>query len=220
MKRRILWLAAYAVAMGYLEAAVVVYLRAIYYPGGFAFPLVGMSDRMALVEVGREAATIVMIAGVAALAGADRWERFLCFSLVFGIWDILYYAGLYVTLGWPPTLSTPDILFLIPVPWVAPVLAPILISLGLIVGALVLLRLRARGAVVAFPVSLWALALAGGSLVLLSFTLDFRVVLAGGHPPPFRWWLFGAGLGAGVAALLAGTLRLRRMIGSAARGRS
>ena len=29
----------YAVAMGYLEAAVVVYLRAIYYPEGFSFPL-------------------------------------------------------------------------------------------------------------------------------------------------------------------------------------
>lgn len=213
MKRRVLWLAAYAVAMGYLEAAVVVYLRAIYYPGGFTFPLTGMPSKMALIEIAREAATIVMIAAVAALAGADRWERFLCFSLIFGIWDILYYVGLYVTLGWPPSLSTPDILFLIPVPWVAPVLAPVLISLGLIAGALVLLRLRARGAVVAFPPSLWFLATAGGVLVLLAFTLDFRVVVAGGQPPPFRWWLFGAGMASGVAALLAGTLRLRRMIG-------
>ena len=220
MKRRVLWLGAYAVAMGYLEAAVVVYLRSIYYPDGFTFPLAGMPDRMALIEVTREAATIVMIVGVAALAGTDRWERFLCFSLVFGIWDILYYVCLYVTLGWPSTLSTPDILFLIPVPWVAPVLAPILISLGLVIGALVLLRLRARGAVVAFPPSLWALALAGGALVLLSFTLDSQIVVAGGQPPPFRWWLFGAGLGAGVGALLAGTLRLRRMIGSVARSRS
>jgi hypothetical protein len=220
MKRRVLWLTAYAVAMGYLEAAVVVYLRAIYYPDGFTFPLTGMPDRMVLIEVAREVATIVMIAAVAALAGADRWERFLCFALVFGIWDILYYVFLYVTLGWPPLLSTPDILFLIPVPWVAPVLAPVLISLGLIVGALVLLRLRARGAGVAFPASLWTLAIAGGALVLLSFTLDFRAVVAGGHPPPFRWWLFGAGMGAGVVALLAGTLRLRRMIGAGSRSRS
>jgi hypothetical protein len=213
MTRRVLWLAAYAVAMGYLEAAVVVYLRALYYPDGFTFPLAAMPERMALIEIAREAATIVMIAAVAALAGADRWERFLCFSLVFGIWDILYYVCLYLTLGWPPTLATPDILFLIPVPWVAPVLAPILISLGLVAGALVLLRLRARGAVVAFPASLWGLALAGGVLVLLSFTIDFQVVVAGGLPPPFRWWLFGAGMAAGVMALLAGTLRLRRMMG-------
>lgn len=212
MTRRVLWLAAYAVAMGYLEAAVVVYLRALYYPDGFTFPLAAMPERMALIEIAREAATIVMIAAVAALAGADRWERFLCFSLVFGIWDILYYVCLYLTLGWPPTLATPDILFLIPVPWVAPVLAPVIISLGLIAGALGLMRLIGKGALPAFPPALWILAIAGGVLVLLSFTLDSGGILAGDQPPPFRWGLFGVGTAAGVASLLAGTLRLKRMI--------
>ena len=212
MSRRNAWLAVFAAAMAYLEAAVVLYLRALYYPAGFTFPLVPLPARMAIIEIAREAATVVMILGVAALAGADRWERFLHFSFVFGIWDILFYVWLYVMLGWPPSLSTPDILFLIPVPWVSPVLAPILISLGLVAGSLVLLRLRRRGAVLAFPWALWALAIAGGVLVLLSFTLDFRGILAGGHPPPFRWGLFGAGAGAGAAAFAAGVLRLRSMM--------
>jgi hypothetical protein len=217
MRRRLAWLSVYAAAMAYLEAAVVVYLREIYYPDGFTFPLVGMPVRMALIEIGREVATVIMILGVAVLAGSDRWERFLLFSLVFGVWDILYYAWLYVTLGWPPSLTTPDVLFLIPVPWVSPVLAPILISLGLIAGALVLLRLKERGAVLAFPPALWALAVAGGVLVLLSFTLDFRGILEGGHPPPFRWWLFAAGAGTGAAALAAGAMRLRGMIAAGSR---
>jgi hypothetical protein len=119
---------------------------------------------------------------------------------------------LYVVLGWPPSLLTPDILFLIPVPWVAPVLAPVIISLGLIAGALGLMRLIGKGALPAFPPALWILAIAGGVLVLLSFTLDSGGILAGDQPPPFRWGLFGVGTAAGVASLLAGTLRLKRMI--------
>lgn len=217
MRRQLGWLAVFAVAMAYLEAAVVVYLREIHYPGGFTFPLVALPVRSALIEIAREAATVVMLLGVAVLAGSDRWERFLFFSILFGIWDIFYYVWLYVALGWPPDLLTPDILFLIPVPWVSPVLAPILISLGLVGGALLLLHLRQRGAVLAFSPALWALAISGGILVLLSFTLDFRPILAGGHPPPFRWGLFGTGVGVGAAALTVGVLRLRRMIGAGAR---
>ena len=212
MRRRLVWLTVFAVAMAYLEAAVVIYLRALFYPGGFDFPLVPLPSAMLMVEIGREAATIVMILGVSVLAGTTRWERFLLFCLVFGIWDILFYVWLYVVLGWPPSLLTPDILFLIPVPWVAPVVAPVLISLGLIAGALGLMRLIQKGALPAFPPALWILAIAGGVLVLLSFTLDSGGILAGDHPAPFRWRLFGVGTAAGVASLLAGTLRLKRMI--------
>ena len=78
--RRLPWLIAYAVAMAYVEAAVVVYLRAIYYPRGFAFPLAPMPPGMAAIEIGREAATLVMLLGVAMLAGNTRVERFLAFA--------------------------------------------------------------------------------------------------------------------------------------------
>lgn len=214
--RRSFWVALFAVAMAYMEAAVVVYLRQIYYPQGFTFPIVIIPDWMALVEVAREAATLVMLAAMAVLAGADRWERFLLFCLAFGVWDVFYYVWLWVTLRWPPSLLTWDILFLIPVPWIGPVLAPAIISLGLAAGSLVLLRLKARGARLGFSAGQWGLAIAGGLLVLASFTLDYDVALRGADPPPFRWGLFGSGVALGVAGL---GLGLRRLAAPPRRGR-
>ena len=82
------------------------------------------------IEIGREAATLIMLLGVAMLAGADRWERFLAFCLSFGVWDIFYYAWLWIFVRWPASLFTWDLLFLIPVPWIGPVLAPVLVSVG------------------------------------------------------------------------------------------
>ena len=194
--------------MAYLESAVVVYLRAIYYPEGFSFPLVPIEPHMGSIEIGREAATLVMLLGVAAVMSADRWERFLFFALGFGMWDIFYYVWLWVFLGWPPSLLTRDVLFLIPVPWVGPVLAPVIVSLGLIGGSLLLLERQQRGQRLHFPARLWGLAVAGGALVLLSFMLDFQVVVAQGPLPPFRWGLFGAGIACGVTALTRGLRRL------------
>jgi hypothetical protein len=90
LARRITWLMAFSVAMGYLEAAVVVYLRALYYPTGFRFPLAPISPALAVTEFWREAATLVMLAGVGFLFGKDRAERlagFVC-ALLCGIWRI------------------------------------------------------------------------------------------------------------------------------------
>src|SRR5712691_9482143 len=104
MKLRLTWLTIYAVAMACLESAVVVYLRVIYYPDGFDFPLVQMQPSIVAIEMGREAATLVMLLSVAALGGVDRWERFLAFCLSFGVWDIFYYVWLWVFVRWPPSL--------------------------------------------------------------------------------------------------------------------
>jgi hypothetical protein len=210
-----MWLTVYAVAMAYLESAVVVYLRAIYYPDGFSFPMAPIEGPMAAIEIGREAATLVMLLGVACVWSTDRWERFLIFALGFGIWDIFYYVWLWIFLGWPSSLLTWDILFLIPVPWIGPVLAPVLVSIGLIVGSLLLLRRRQQGTRLTFPAWVWGLALAGGALVLLSFMFDFQVVLNQMEPPRFRWWLFAAGLASGVAALTLGLRGLRLHTGAA-----
>jgi len=204
LRNRLIWLGVYAAAMAFVESAVVVYLRWIYYPGGFRFPITIIPDRMTAIEVGREAATILMLIAVAALAGAGRWEKFLCFCIAFGVWDIFYYVWLRLLLGWPESLLTWDILFLMPVPWLGPVLAPVIVSIGLIAGPLWLLLLRARGATLRFSSGLWAMAVIGGALVLLSFTLDYDVVLEGLQPRPFRWWLFGAGAGLATLALVLG----------------
>ena len=187
--------------MAYVEATVVVYLRAIYYPNGFAFPLTLMPGGMTAIEIGREAATLVMLLGVAVLAGTERWERALAFCVSFGVWDLAYYVWLWLLLGWPPSLLTWDVLFLIPVPWIGPVLAPVVVSTVLVSGGLLLLRRRARSEPIRFPAALRMLVLIGGLLVLASFMLDFRVVLRQMEPPPFRWGLFGTGIALWLAAL-------------------
>jgi hypothetical protein len=201
LRRRIVWLITFAAAMAYVESAVVVYLRTLYYPQGFGFPLVPMPAGMVAIEMGREIATLVMLFGLAMLAGADRWDRILVFCLGFGVWDLAYYAWLWLFLRWPPSWFTWDVLFLIPVPWIGPVAAPVVVSLVLVAGALLLLRRRASGEPIGFPLPLRILGLAGGALVLGSFMLDFQVVLRQMEPPPFRWGLFGTGVAFAAAAL-------------------
>ena len=142
------WLAAFAVAMAYVEAAVVAYLRLLYYPDGFsiegAASLQCVPPSALAIEIGREAATIVMLVAVAFLsAGKNWWVRLAHFMWAFALWDIFYYIWLYVLLRWPPGPMTVDVLFLIPKPWIAPVFVPVVISLLMIGSALAILRRRA-----------------------------------------------------------------------------
>ncbi len=210
MKQRLFWLALYAVTMAYLESAVVVYLRALYYPDGFAFPLVALPAGMVAIEVGREASTLIMLLATAALAGRDPWERFLAFNVAFGVWDVFYYVWLWIFLGWPPSLFTWDLLFLIPVPWLGPVLAPLIVSTALITVSLWLWRLDERGARVRFSRGQWAAAIAGGLVVLVSFMIDFRSAVDLQMPAPFRWDLFSVGVGMALAAVVRGYRRSLR----------
>jgi hypothetical protein len=205
--RRLPWLLLYAAAMAYVESAVVVYLRALYYPRGFTFPLAPMPPGMAAIEIGREAATLLMLLGVAMLAGAQRRERMLAFFVSFGVWDVFYYAWLWVFLGWPPSLLTWDILFLIPVPWIGPVLAPVIVSLGLVAGGVALLRWEGTAHAAEFSRDVMLLMLAGAVLILLSFTLDFEVAVRQLPPPAFHWGLFCVGTALASAGFL---LSLRR----------
>jgi len=189
--RNAFWIACYAVAMAAVESAVVVYLRALHSGDAPVSVLqYALPDRLLLIEVGREVATLVMILAVAALAARTVRDGFLYFALLFGVWDIFYYVWLWVFIGWPPSLLTWDILFLIPVPWLGPVIAPLIVSLGLVIGSLWLL---ARPSVV-LPRLAWGLAILGAVLVVLSFTVDYRYALTRTDPPRFRWELFGTGI--------------------------
>ena len=159
----------FAVAMAYLESAVVVYLRAIYYPEGFSFPLKALEPDRALVEIGRELSTVIMLAAVAYLAAAAFYERFAAFCIMFGVWDIFYYFWLKVLLNWPQSLFTWDVLFLIPIPWIGPVLSPLVVAVSLVVGGgAILYRIRSGGS---FAPNLWdwAIALGGAALIILSY---------------------------------------------------
>jgi hypothetical protein len=154
--RRALWLALYAIAMGWLEAVVVVYLRALVgLAHGDAMPRgeevmtrLRAIPWMMPTEQSREAATLAMLAAVAWL-GAERWRgRLGAFLMIFGIWDITYYVALRVLVGWPRSVLEMDLLFLIPPHpwWYQPVWVPVLISCVMIgVGLRLLSSNRRRG---------------------------------------------------------------------------
>ncbi|MGA1978637.1 MAG: hypothetical protein ABSG89_12390 [Bacteroidales bacterium] len=120
-------LAIFGTAMAYLEGVVVVYLRKI-----LGIPdnesnreFVGkINKRYINIEMTREAATIIMLAAIAFLAGSSWIERGVLFLWTFAFWDLFYYISLYILIKWPPNLKTIDVLFLIPVPWIAPVWFP------------------------------------------------------------------------------------------------
>ena len=107
--KTLLWLSIFGIAMGLLESAVVVYLRELYYPEGFAFPLKPMGPTLILTEILREAATLVMLMAIGVLAGRTRTERFGYFIFTFAVWDIFYYLFLKLLLNWPESLLTWDV---------------------------------------------------------------------------------------------------------------
>jgi hypothetical protein len=212
MRRTIAALFLFGISFGYVEAAVVVYLRAIYdpirdriHPGrgpDDLFPLISpqqLADsgpenpRRLAIEIVREAATMLMLASVALALARNFHEWLAAFSVVFGIWDITFYAFLRIMIHWPQSLNTWDILFLIPVPWVGPIWSPVAVALTMVVCGLIALqrgiRVRLRDA---------AVILAGAAVIFASFIWDFRNTLAGGMPNPFNWPLFLAGEAVGL----------------------
>jgi len=188
---------AYAVAMAFLESAVVVYLqRALGIDPRALFPVQepNLVGDLAAIEAGREAATLVMLAAVGWLAGRSGLERLAWTAVAFGTWDILYYAWLWVFIGWPPSLGIWDLLFLIPVPWAGPVWAPVAVSLALVgFGLAAAARLRA-GRPVRVGRAQLAAGVAGGLVVVVAFAWNAPLVLDGGVPTEFPWPVFGGGL--------------------------
>ncbi len=198
-------MATYAIAMAYLESAVVVYLRAaLGLTTGDVFPVSFVSaGNLGWIEVGREAATMLMIGGVAWIAGRSPLERLAWAAAVFGIWDIGYYAWLWVFSGWPTSLETWDLLFLLPAPWAGPVWAPITVSVGLVgFGLAYAARLRA-GIVVHLTRRRLGVLLLGGLVVVVSFLLNAGLVLDGGTPRDFAWPIFALGMAIGMVAAAA-----------------
>jgi hypothetical protein len=218
-RRRVIAVLLFGVAFGYLEAAVVSYLRALhqpvrlrYYPGRPAselFPLLTLEQtrsaapeqiRVIEVEIGREASTLVMLAALALAVSEDVGQWAAAFVIAFGTWDLAFYAGLKLILDWPVSLLTWDILFLIPLPWAAPVLAPSLVSAAMIASGLWHFRREAVGEPVRIAPRHWTGILAGAAILIASFTLDYRNLLAGGFPHSFGWGMFGLGLATGLVS--------------------
>ena len=128
---KLLLLAIFGIAMAHLEGVVVVYLRKVLGVQDTESNKATLNDfpkRLIFIERTREAATIIMLASLAYLVGISWTEKIIFFLWTFAFWDLFYYVSLYVLIKWPPKLSTTDVLFLIPVPWIAPVWFPVLIS--------------------------------------------------------------------------------------------
>ena len=175
----------FAIAMGLLECAVVVYLRELSFPNGFGFPLQTIGHNLAAVELWREVATLVMLITIGWLCGHNTNTRFGWFIYTFAIWDIFYYVFLKLFLNWPDSLVTWDVLFLLPVIWVGPVWAPILLSLTMIVFTVIINRINAH---TNRPIGRanWALLIAGSMICIISFCIDF-IRFSQKKIPNFTW---------------------------------
>lgn len=216
LRTTFIWVSIFSVAMGYMESAVVVYLRAMFYPEGFDFPLQSIEEHIVITEIFREAATIIMLIGIGIVAGRRNIERFAWFIYSFAIWDIFYYVFLKLLIGWPASFLTWDVLFLIPVTWVGPVITPILVSLTMILLAVVIVvPERLHNIHVKVKPLDWGLFILGSLVIIVSFTEEYsRFILSNyslkviwslpNHKPIFdlamqfdpqlyRWWIFWLG---------------------------
>lgn len=197
----------FGIAFGYIEAAVVVYLRAIFYPDGFVFPLTDFGTgtllgRLLLTEVGREAATIVLILTGAWLFGQNRRQRFAYFLTIFAVWDIFYYVWLKVLLNWPASIMDWDILFLIPVAWASPVLAPVLISLTMLIFAAIILYRDFSGHPIKATGLDWLGFISSSVLVVASFCIAGLHIAQPDFKSYFYWLLFAFGYVSATALFL------------------
>jgi len=221
--KRWIWLAVFAAAFAWVESAVVIDLREIFFAGDFQFPLVivreagvRVVDPLVKIEFGREIATLVMLISVAVLAGRNRLQRVCFFAVAFGIWDIFYYIWLRVLTGWPESLMTWDLLFYVPLPWVGPVITPVFIALVMVVYGSLFLRAESLGYHVRFVWRDWLVLSACTVALIVAFCWDWQNILRlpgaavrTGVPETFAWWLYVPALSAAVIYL---TVRWRNFI--------
>jgi hypothetical protein len=193
---------AFAAGMAWVESACVYYLRVMvdriepYQPD--PLPIRGILGNVELV---REAATLVMLATVGLLAGGSWRARVGYAAIAFGFWDIFYYVFLRIITGWPASPFDWDILFLLPLPWWGPVLAPISIAILMIVWGTLATQWHDRTPATRFTRSAWAVSGAGTVLALGVFMADAIHALPAGVdavrqvlPTAFNWPMFGTAL--------------------------
>ena len=188
----------FAVGMAWVEAASVYYLRAMtdridpYQEN--PLPIAGV---LGPVELVREAATLLMLLTIGMLAGRTWHKRLGYTAIAFGVWDILYYVFLRLISGWPKSLLDWDILFLLPLPWWGPVLAPVSIALLMVVWGTFASQLPDRSPATSLTRIVWGLGSLGIVLALYVFMADsLRAVHEGLDitrqvlPRPFNWSAF------------------------------
>lgn len=228
----LVWVGLFAVAMGYLESAVVVYIRALYYPEGFHFPMKEIHSYIMITELFREAATLLMLLGIGIIAGKKAITRFAYFIYAFAIWDICYYVFLKLLIGWPESLLTWDVLFFIPTTWIGPVISPVINSLMMILLGVLIIYFDERQKRVKTGAALWLLLITGSLVMIIAYILDYYLfmsqqfspaeILGMGNnralitfattyvPVKFNWWIYGSGVLMHAAGILILILRNRK----------
>ncbi|MEN8155500.1 MAG: hypothetical protein ABFS10_00995 [Bacteroidota bacterium] len=239
LRKLLVVVTAFAIAMGFLESAVVVYMRELLYPGGFEFPLSPIPVNLAITELLREVATLVMLVTIGMVAAnrmisangmttggesaSGRFSTgFAWFIYSFAIWDIFYYVFLKLLLGWPQSLMTWDVLFLIPTTWTGPVLSPVVVSLTMILLAMVILVCAERGTQTRIRRLEWMGLILGSLVLIFGFVFDYSQhmlahfslfgmlqvknpevleVATSYIPNRFPWWIFCIGEGIILATI-------------------
>ncbi len=208
----------YAMAMAWVESAVVYYLRTMidriqpYQPN--PLPIIG---GLGEAEIVREAATMIMLLAVGILAGRNWRSRLGYAAIAFGVWDIFYYLFLKVMCDFPRSLFDWDILFLLPLPWWGPVLAPVSIAALMILWGTLVSSWRIERARDGSEWKVWALNFLGVAVALYLFMADSIRVASGGVdairnmlPQWFNWPLFSVSLLLMAAPILQVLWRLRQ----------
>jgi hypothetical protein len=162
---------------------------------------VGGQIALGQAELVREAATILMLLAVGWLAGRTVRSRLAYFTIAFGVWDIFYYIFLIPLTGWPKSLLDWDILFLLPMPWWGPVIAPVSIAVLMIIGGTLVSQFDQPERPLWPNGRVLAVGLVGAGLALYVFMADALRVIDQGReairhvlPTAFNWPLFAVGL--------------------------
>jgi hypothetical protein len=207
------WL--FALAFGWIEASVVVYLRELDVRerallGAVSLAtnpvaLVSVPGSLLSLEMAREACTMILLGAVGWLAGRRATDRIGAFLVAFGIWDIFYYVVLRLVSGWPDNLGTWDVLFLIPKPWVAPVWAPVTVALFFVLVGSCLFWTSERPRQYRWLDA--AVFLASVALILAAFLARSQAVGSPRLPEDFPHWIFWSGVGLGLTGFAWAELR-------------
>ena len=200
-EKKIWWVGLFAVAMACVESAVVVYIRRIYGISDLLLDIPPFDPALAPIEVCRELATLIMLLAAGWAVGKSLQSRLSFTFIILGVWDIFYYIWLKLFIGWPNSLFSPDLLFLIPLPWWGPVIAPVLIACLMIAGGILALIGEENGRKIKFSVFDWATLIAGVLIMLYSFMEDALAIIPAGvetlaqlRPTSFNWPIYSLGL--------------------------
>jgi len=205
---KIFWVSVFSIAMAYLEAAVVVYLRRVYGIDNLILQVPPFDKQIAVIELGRELTTLVMLLCIGWIAGETFQSRVGFTFITFGLWDIFYYVWLRIFIGWPQSILEPDLLFLIPLPWWGPILAPVLIALLMVIGGILAVIKVEKNRPLHIDTWSWVCLITGVLILLYTFMADALIALPADastlsslKPSQFNWPVYFLGFSLSVIAL-------------------